>query len=371
MLLTIIVVGGIGYAAYRTRPSRASFEKYYQGLHGRRSKLSGLMDRLLGGGSTGVSFDFADWIVVWLVTVRETHELFLGLFGVWISLGQTPFPASREESDNQMGRSGRGERSSPDAALLKAAHAKKAAGNYEEAAALYERAARQATADDGGELLEDAARCHRMAGNDAAYVRRCEEATTAFLRTNRTLRAAILQERLGRHLASQGPAETVNAIKHLERAQELFALEEDGRAKSLQLDILHMYADLGEYERAAIGFIEEAKRIYHQDPILVNQSVRALLWGLFCLLLTRDQVRFNQTLGTLQTEYGWFTNSRESKWIALLGELFDSQGSEEEGELLVERLQRQLDMMASMPSWFTKAWVALKEAFWSAPVDLT
>lgn len=370
MLLTIILVGGIGYVACRTRPTRASFEKYYQGLHGRRSKFAGLMDRLLGGGSTGASFDFADWIVVWLVTVRETHELFLGLFGVWISLGQTLAPP-REEGDNQMGRPGREARTSPDAALVRAAHAKKAAGNYEEAAALYERAARQATADDGGELFEDAARCHRMAGNDAAYVGRCEEATTAFLRANRTLRAAILQERLGRHLASQGPAALVTALRHLERAQELFALEEDGRAKSLQLDILHMYAELGEYERAAFGFIEEAKRIYHQDPILVNQSLRALLWGLFCLFMTRDQVRFKQTLEALQTAYGWFANSREGKWVVLLDELFDSQASEEEGELFVERLQRQLDMMASMPSWFTKAWGALKESLRSAPVDLT
>lgn len=372
MLFTLILIGGIGYVAYRTRPTRASFEKYYQGLHGRRSKLAGLMERLLGGGPTGVSFDFADWVVAWLVTVRETHELFLGLFGGWISLGQL-FAVFQGDGNNQMGRPSRADRTSPDAATLRAAHAKKAAGQYEEAAALYERVARQA-ADDGGEFLEDAGRCYRMAGNDAAYVERCEEATAVFLRANRTLRAAILQERLGRHLAGQETAGSVRALGYLERAQELFALEEDGRANSLQLDILHMRASLGEYEHAAMGFIEEARRIYRQDPILVSQSLRALLWGLFCLHLTRDQVRFGRMVEALRTEYAWFASSREGKWSVLFGELLDSaQGGEgeEEEELLLEQLQRQLDMMATMPDWFTKAWNALKESIRSAPVDLT
>ena len=104
MIVEVLVLGGIGYAAHRTRPPPASFAAHYSGGPATaRGGVGAFVERLLGRGSRAEpTIHFIDLIVAWLVRVEETGEYFLGIFGYWLPLLAA---AKRVAGDSSLGRS--------------------------------------------------------------------------------------------------------------------------------------------------------------------------------------------------------------------------------------------------------------------------
>jgi tetratricopeptide (TPR) repeat protein len=389
MLIELIILGGLGYIAHKTRPSPSSFSKYYENLVGHpTNKLVNLVDRLLGGGSR-VNFRTTDLLLAWLVRVEGSGQLFLGVFGVWLEIsgigrGQI-FEAV--ETGGAGGIAENIEMVDTSMAAQSEAHTLKAAGKYVEASRAYEKASQSASKVDpfaAAELLDEGARCKKMAGDIVGYESTTIKAAELFRKKNRYLRAASLYEKLAKHClleaekgsskgSSKGQVESLlkKAMNYFRKSMEYYEQEDDGRSKSLHVEVLNIMAKLGEHKKAADGFVEEAKRIFLMDSILVNQSQRMLLFAVMCLT-AEDHIVANRRITELFNSYSWFANSREGKWSMLLGGTLQESHELDFGiDERIKVLDRELNMMATMPGWFTDLWNETRQSLITAEPDLT
>jgi tetratricopeptide (TPR) repeat protein len=219
-----------------------------------------------------------------------------------------------------------------------------------------------------------------MAKDEQSYLRSANDAATLFARNNRQIRAAAIWERLGKHCAMNGTFE--QALGYYRRAQEAFLSEDDGRGVTLTGEICNLLACCGRWEEAADGFIREGERIYASDPILVNQAQRLLLFATVAIAtfaINADDLvggwRRVQQHGLVEDKdrHYWFANSREGQWAQSLWNLLLEDDAKNVGdpEQRIDALDKQLAIMASMPSWFLSAWNRLKDHITSRPMDLT
>ena len=362
--------------AYKSKPCHTSFKKYYQQLHTRPNKLLGFVDRLLSGRSgIATSFEYQDWIVAWLVRVKETGELFLGIFGVWMPISMFADGIIMRGRTNEVHDMGNASlQRSKGETLQREANSLKAAGKYTEAASTYYAASRATHANDpwmAAELLEDCAKCYKMMGDMKGYMEKGREAAELHVQQNRILRAAVIYERIGMNGRDSDPKW---AVTFLEMAKQLFMMEDDARGKGLSLEILMLKAQLGEYGVAADGFFEQAQLVYKRDSLFIYQGQRFMLFGLMCVILERgDAVRLSRTFEEMIENCPWFRESREAQWVGLLCEALNSPISPANTpEELVKLLDSGLDMMASMPTWFYAGWERLRrQIIDDVPVDIT
>jgi tetratricopeptide (TPR) repeat protein len=358
MFFEILFIAGLGYLAHRTRPNPNTFPKYYSALV--TKGLGGLVERLLGGRTQ--NFIYTDLVLAWMV--RTETGLFLGVFGSWIALGETDGVADRIEMGTM-------HTEDKNAASQREANTLKAAGKYEEASRLFEKTAGRVTSDDpysAAELYDEAARCRKMVQDFTGYEALTIKAAELFKARNRGIRAAGLYDKLAKHYVALDSREALLKAKdYFGKSRDLYEIESDSRAEALAMEIINLYAKLGEYRKAAEGFIDEADRIFRKDVMFVNQSQRCLLFAVACLALD-DEVLCCRRIAEFVTQYSWFANSREGKWALKLSNALRQVPSDEP---YVEVLERDLRILASMPTWFERAWTVLKDRLESHSHDLT
>jgi hypothetical protein len=107
-----ILIGLIIYAAFKTNPDEASFQRYLEANSGSTSSpmsntssnsnvRSWLKRNVLGKvmGSNQVSFQRKDFFVCSMATLKDApHTTFLGLFGMWLLVSKTVY-----ENDVELG----------------------------------------------------------------------------------------------------------------------------------------------------------------------------------------------------------------------------------------------------------------------------
>lgn len=364
MLFLVVIVGLTCWLAYTTRPTPQTFSKYYNGQGGRL--IGGLVERLLGGGRANL-FEFTDLYVAWLVRVTETGQLYLGIFGYWLPL----VGFEKEVADSiEMGKLRLAEDKSE--ALKRDAHTLKASGRYDEASKAYEKAANAVTSVDpysAAELYDEGARCKKMTHDWSAYEAMSLKAAELFRKKNRNIRAAAIFDRLAKYFSSEsGVAELRKAINYYERCRELYEIEDDGRGASLAGEICSLQARLGEWTKAADGFVREAKRVFIKDPVFINQSQRSLLFAAICYGMD-DSIRMGRRVNELSKEFPWFVECREGRWAMLLSDALCQVPNE--GEDYLTLLDDDLRMLPSMPIWFDHAWKVLRSRIEQSASDLT
>lgn len=363
MFFELLLVAVVCYAAHCLRPDPNSFPKFHDGLARSRGRQpTGLFGKLLGGLHPSSHFDYTDVLVGWLAHVQETGEVFLGIFRVWLSLPTNQQRRSGEATEAlELGRMA--PRSD---AVIQEAHQYKAEGKYEKAAQLYEKGA--VANDKNGdpfayaELLDEAARCWKQAGNDRSYFTIMEKAVAGFQKRNRMGKAARLLDKAAQHCVALAAREDTStsqlqqAAKYYGRAADLYGMEDDGRAESLRVERLHIIARLGQLEEASQGFETTALQIVARDPILINQSQRLLFMALLCV--ADDAPRYCRWVADLTQQYSWFAHSREGKLAVLLGEAL-ALLREQEVDAMLEKLERAKGMVASLPLWAEAHWSAI------------
>ncbi|PJF17447.1 Sec17p [Paramicrosporidium saccamoebae] len=358
MFFEILLVAGLCYLAHRTRPNPNTFPKHYSTLT--TKGVSGLVERLLGGRTQ--NFIYTDLVLAWMV--RTETGLFLGIFGSWIALGETDGVADRIEMGTMRTED-------KNAATQREANTLKAAGKYEEASRLFEKTAGRVTSEDpysAAELYDEAARCRKMVQDFTGYEALTIKAAELFKARNRGIRAAGLYDKLAKHYMTFDSRDTLLKAKdYFGKSRDLYEIESDSRAEALGIEIISLHAKLGEYRKAADGFVDEAGRIFQKDAMFVNQSQRCLLFAVACLALD-DEVLCCRQIATFAGQYSWFANSREGKWALKLSDALRQVPS---NESYVETLEGDLRMMASMPAWFERAWSILKDRLESHSHDLT
>lgn len=402
MFWTLLVVGGICYLCYRTRPTPSTFQKFYQTYYSNKAPRSaprrffGAVEKFLSSGKLSLSstasnnFIIVNCLVAWLVRVEEDQEWYLGILGLWIPLGRRAslfFNSKANIVETGEGKANilsdsdtimNSLQSSRTEKLQREAHSLKASNRYLEAAERYQSAAEQYERGGeerwmGAEMWEEAGKCWKMAGDEGAYLACNNKAAQQFRINNRNIRAATIYEKLAKYLIAQGGREE-KALNYYEQAQDLFAIEEDGRASMLTIEILQLKASLNQFTTVINGFIREAERLFRQDPILINQSQRLLLMATMACCLLNDG-NYGKLSNDLQAKFTWFAGSREGTWAAGLVRLLQRQEQlNEEEETLrqdIERLNRELQMMATLPDWFYRGWLKLQKEVKSSPVDLT
>lgn len=381
MIVQLLVLGGIGYLAHRTRPVPASFSSYYSSVGSAETpsqvRGSGVFGSLvgkvlsLGRRRVDPTVGFIDLLVAWLAKVEETGEYFLGVCGLWIPLIVL---------DTRL-------RESPQIGLLesqmekqvKLGHQLKAAGEYRRAAEVYERAALAAEKEgdpfSAPELYDEAARSMRMAGDVDAYIRGTVRAAQLFQKKNRSVRAAGLYEKLGKHYKSSknaGRREFELASQYFLAAQELYEAEDDGRAANLQLERLYLAVELGEYAQAADGFEQEAGRLIQKDGLLINQSQRLLLFACVCYVATGDVQLSSRKQREYERNFAWFGSSREGRLARLLvGAKSEAEENYDDPQAIVDRLVAEKEMLASMPNWFDSIWSKALGSILTVKPDIT
>ncbi|KAI3648121.1 hypothetical protein MP228_005975 [Amoeboaphelidium protococcarum] len=339
-MLYMVLIGVIGYFAYKNVPSQDSFRDYIKKAQGNESQ-SKWIPKFLRSLAREPAFDYQSYGLFSLVTIRRSGQVYLGLMNIWIPLsvpdgGDQQVDAQRgyPQTDQLYGVQVDGQIESLQQQAIDAKRSKQ----YKYAGDLYQKCAqlclqtanRELQSGSGVEaasMYEDAYKCYKQSGDSHQL---CLQSL---------LKAADLYEQYDRSMNRAGRCyDTLSdmqmnsldqAILSLRKVVDCYQADDDIRAVYARYKLVNAYATTNRYKEAVseIDDLMKCPRFEEAYKFRINEII---LCSCLCTLGVSGQfIDFITKYQRMVEEFPAFDASREGQLCQDLVQAYDTSDSTE------------------------------------------